>query len=126
MFENYKQMSADEKAQVKAIHRAIRANTGGREGNLAWAFVRGFPYRRVERQTRQQVMPDGTVVNHNPPNARYITTILGTHIPGFAEVAKSSWATKPSPEVEQWLANPEGAIAAPVREKKPYVRTEVA
>ena len=27
MFENYKQLSADEKAQIKSIHKALRAET---------------------------------------------------------------------------------------------------
>lgn len=127
MFENYKQLSADEQAQVKAIHKALRAETGSRAGNLAWAFVRGFAYRRVERTTRTQVLPDGSVYSHNPPPAWAITTILGTHIQGFAEVdAERPWTTKPHPEVVAWLANPGGAIPAPPpREKKPYV-AEVA
>jgi hypothetical protein len=122
MFENYKQMSADEKAQVKAIHKAIRAEVHSRAGNLAWAFVRGFPYRRVERKTRTQVLPDGSVYNYNPPQRR-LSAILGNHIPGFATVDPvRKWATKAHPEIVSWLANPDGAIPAPPpREKKPYV-----
>lgn len=124
MFENYKQMSADEQAQVKAIHKALRKETYSRSGNLAWAFVRGFAYRRVERTTRTQVMPDGSVYNHNPPSAAAVTAILATHIPGFAEIdPKRPWATKAHPDVVAWLANPEGAIPAPApRERKPFVR----
>lgn len=122
MFENYKQMTAEQQAEVKAIHKAIRAEAGSRGGNLAWGFVRGFPYRRIERTTRTQVMYDGTVVNHNPPPAARITEIIGTHIPGFAQVdPKRPWATKPHPDIVAWLANPEGAIPAPVRVKKEYV-----
>jgi hypothetical protein len=67
-FENYRAMSADEKAQVKSIFKAIRKETPSRTGNLAWAFIRGMPYRRVERKTRTQVMPDGSIVVHNLPN----------------------------------------------------------
>jgi len=123
MYENYKQMSADEKAQVKAIHKAIRAEVHSRAGNLAWAFVRGFPYRRVERTTRTQVMADGSVYNHNPPPVAAITAILGAHIPGFATVdPKRPWATKPHPDVVAWASSPDGAIPAPPpREKKPYI-----
>lgn len=127
MFENYKQMTAEEKALVKQIHKAVRAQTRSREGNLAWAFLRGFKYRRVERTTHTQTQPDGTVYNHHAPSASYITAILGTHIPGFAKVdPKRTWATEAHPEIVAWLADPSGAIEAPVREKKPYVRTEVA
>jgi hypothetical protein len=118
MFDNYKQMTDAEKASVKAIHKALRAETAGRAGNLAWGFVRGFPYRRIERTTRTQTMPDGSVVEHNRPDARYLTHLLGKLIPGFAEInEKQSWNTKPSPAIEAWLADPAGAIPVPVRVK---------
>lgn len=116
MFDNYREMSAEEKAQVKAIHKAVRAFTGSRYGNLAWAFVRGFPYRRVERTTRTQVTPDGKTVHHNKPHARALVSILQAGIPGFSAEG-----------VEVWLANPDGAIPIPVRPaRKPFVRSEVA
>jgi hypothetical protein len=102
MFENYREMSADEKAQVRAIHKAIRGDRSisERARILAWAFVRGLKYRRCERATRTQTLGDGTVVRHNLPNARAITHLLGKHIPGFAEVhPKYWWATKESPSV---------------------------
>lgn len=128
MFEDYKQLSAEKQAQVKSIHKAIRAEVWSRAGNLAWAFVRGFPYRRVERQTRTQVLPDGTLYTHNLPSASAITMILGKHIPGFAAVdPKRPWATAAHPEITAWLANAEGAIPAPPpREKKPYMAANVA
>lgn len=124
MFENYKQMSADEQAQVKAIHKALRKETYSRSGNLAWAFVRGFLYRRVERTTRTQVLADGSVYNHNPPSASAITAILAKHIPGFAAFDPAKpWATPAHPAIVEWLKNPEGAIPAPApREKKPFVK----
>ncbi len=108
MFENYREMSDAEKASVKAVHKALRAQTGSRAGNLAWGFVRGLPYKRIERSVRE----------HNHPNARYMTYILAKAIPGFAEIPKGPagerwWEVTPSPEVEAWLQNPEGAIPAP-------------
>lgn len=110
MFENYKEMTDAEKASVKAIHRALRAETAGRYGNLAWGFVRGFPYRRIERTTRTQNGAGdqhGKVIQHNQPNARLLTHLLGKLIPGFAEInEKQSWNTKPSPVIEAWLADP--------------------
>lgn len=128
MFENYKQMTAEQQAEVKAVHKALRVQTYGRYGNLAWAFVRGFPYRRVERQTRQQIMPDGTLVEHNRPNPNYVTYMIGLYCPGFAEVASGRpWATKAAPEVVAWLKDLSGVIPAPApREKQPFVRQEVA
>ena len=129
MFENYETMSADEKAQVKATHKALRTTlkkSGGRVDNLAWGFVRGFKYRRIERSTRTQTMPDGGVVYHNQPNPNLLTHLLGQAIPGFAVIGEKWWQTKADPRVLAWLADPEGAIAAPVREKKPYEKREVA
>lgn len=118
MYENYKQMSADEKAQVKAIHKALRKETASRAGNLAWAFVRGFPYRRVERKTRTQTLGDGTVVVHNPPPLGAVARVLSQHIPGLDASLKAT--------LSAWASNPDGAIPAPPpRAKKPFNR-EVA
>lgn len=111
MFENYLSLSADEQAHVKAIHKAIRSKSvGSRIHNLAWGFVRGFPYRRIERTTRK----------NNAPDARLLTFFIGSEIPGFAPLAAKWWDTAPHPAIEAWLADPSGAIAAPVRVKKPY------
>lgn len=126
MYENFQQMSAEEQAQVKAVHKAVRARTSDRYGNLAWGFVRGFLYRRIERTTRTQAAADGTVVEHNRPDARLLTHLLGEIIPGFAELGKGWYCTKPHPDVEAWLANPDGAIAVPVRVKRPYVAAGAA
>jgi hypothetical protein len=124
MYENYREMSADEKAQVKAIHKAIRKETCHRSGNLAWAFVRGFPYRRVERTTRTQVMPDGTVVAHNAPNLVDVARILVSHIPGLeATWFRSKYSLAQDCPLIAWAANPDGAIPAPApRAKKPFTR----
>lgn len=108
MFENYKTMSDAEKASVKAIHKALRAGTGDRYGNLAWAYVRGFPYRRVERTTRDD----------NKPQAGFITHLLGkAGVPGFPTPrgGASWWETEASPAVIAWLLDPSGAIPVPVR-----------
>jgi hypothetical protein len=112
MFENYKQLDDAQKASVKAIFKAIRSQAGERYGNLAWGFVRGFPYRRIERSTRTQTMPDGSMVQHNKPDARILTQFLGSHIPGFASTYYSV-----NPAIVAWLEDPAGAIPAPVRQK---------
>jgi hypothetical protein len=125
MFENYRELSADEKAQIKAIHKALRKETGSREGNLAWGFVRGFPYRRIERKTRTQKTGDGTVIVHNPPSAVAIANILVKYIPGLGYF-QNSYTLLPGCPLVAWLANPDGAIPAPApRERKPFKR-EVA
>lgn len=126
MFENYREMSAEQKAQVKAIHKALRAETSTRAGNLAWAFVRGFPYRRVERTTRMQTMPDGSIVNHNPPPLLYVAKLLAAAIPGLEGWFKGSYSLAESCPLIAWAADPSGAIPAPgPRPKKPFKR-EVA
>jgi len=111
MFENYKMMSAEEQSAVKATHKAVRALIGqhGRYGNLAWGFVRGFPYKRIERTTRED----------NKPDPKYLTYVIGKAVPSFAEVPKSGngWEMTASPVIEAWLADPVGAIEAPVRKK---------
>ena len=123
MFENYDTMSDAEKADVKAIHRAMRTVTGTRYGNLAWGFVRGFPYRRIERKTQTQELGDGSVYVHNRPSAIDLTNAIARFIPTFAAFdPKKTWATKANADVEAWLKSEEGAIPAPVRTKKPYIR----
>lgn len=106
MFENYETMSAEEKEAVKRAHRALRKGAASREGNLAWAYVRGFPYARVERKTRTQILADGTVVQHNLPSAQLITWLIAREVAGFAEInpLESWWKTKASPEIVAWIA----------------------
>jgi hypothetical protein len=125
-FEHYRELSNEDRAQVRAIHKAIRTKTCWRDGNLAWGFVRGFPYRRIERTTRTQTMPDGTVVPHNAPSALRIARILAEAIPGLEQVwFETKYKLRADCPLVAWLANPEGAIAAPApRPKKPYVRGE--
>ena len=126
MFDNYKEMGADEKAQVKKIHKGIRSETASRSGNLAWGFVRGFPYKRIERTTRTQVMPDGTTVVHNAPNLVAVARIIVAHISSLeGEWFASRYSLKPTCPLIAWAASPDGAIAAPApRPRKPYVRPQ--
>jgi hypothetical protein len=128
MFENYETMTDAEKAEVKKTHRKLRALTLTRYGNLAWGFVRGFLYRRIERKTQTQELGDGSVFVHNRPDARYLTLAIADCVDGFAEVdQKRRYATKADPRVEAWLACEDGAIAAPPpREKKPFKSAEEA
>jgi hypothetical protein len=111
MFENYETMSDADKAQVKAIHKAIRTLPEGRYRNLAWGLVRGFPYRRIERTTRTQDNGDGTRTVHNRPSASAIVGVLVAIL--------TAWPAPSPDEVKLWLASEAGAIPAPVRVKKP-------
>ncbi len=111
MFENYRQLSAEAQAEIKAAHKAARASKS-REGLLAWAFIRGLPYRRVEAKTRTQVMPDGTVIHHNRPSAARVTYELSKVLPEvFGKPSPNWWSATAHPDVKAWLANEEGAKA---------------
>lgn len=57
MFENYSSMTQSEKDCVKRTHKSIRSLSLGRVRNLAWAWIRDFPYSRVERKTKKPVDP---------------------------------------------------------------------
>lgn len=122
MFENYRELSVNEQSKIKEIHRGVRTDTseGERTRILAWGFIRGFPYRRMERKTRTQTMPSGAVVNHNPPSAYGIIKVLSNYMPEFAADI-SGYSVMKNSRVAQWLEDPSGAIPAPIRVKKPYI-----
>lgn len=102
MYENYKELSKEQQQAIKSIHKAIRALPLGRYRNLVWAYVRGFPYRRVERSHRVQVMPDGYEFEHNRPSVYTLMQTIGRlQIPIKQQ------------DIEAWLTNPDGAIPAP-------------
>jgi hypothetical protein len=115
MFENYKLLSAEEKTKIKAIHKAVRAEVHSRAGGLAWAYLRGFPYRRVERTTRTQVMPDGKVVNHNLPDIRAVARILVAAMPelGPTWLKSGGMLLLETCPLIAWVKDPSGAISAP-------------
>jgi hypothetical protein len=120
-----------ERAKQKALHQAIRAamrdghrepykdaagqyhglGHAGRYYALAWAFVRGFPYRRVERSHHKQTLPDGSVYEHNLPS----TYALNKRISEFVDGVSLE-------QVTAWVDDPSGAIPTPApRPKRPYV-----
>lgn len=112
MFENYREMSPEQQQEVKRIHKSIRALPLGRYRNLVWAYVRGFPYRRVERSHRIQVIPQcpctcgefhtKDTFEHNLPSVYTLMQTIGRlQIPIKQQ------------DIEVWLANPDGAIPAP-------------
>lgn len=104
MFENYLEMSDAVKASVKALHKSLRSackNIGSRYDFLVWAYVRGLPYHRIER----------TVAEGNEPSWGFLHERLVAIEPALTEGA-----------VKSWLANPDGAIPVPVRERKPYIK----
>jgi hypothetical protein len=118
MFENYKQLPAEEQEKIKAFHKSFRKHCKeeGRYGNLAWGFIRGFPYRRIERSHKVQ-KENG--FEHNFPNISLLVIVFRDAMIGEADVSKEALTT--------WLANKEGAIPAPPpRVKVPYKKDEAA
>lgn len=137
MFENYSDLSAEERAQVKALHVAIRSDRefGERYRNLAWGFIRGFKFRRIERSHRMQKLPDdaymggygystrpeGKFFEHNMPTEVTLAKLLAKHLPEFEADFLTKWQLREGSRITTWLKDLEGAIPAPVREKRPYV-----
>lgn len=108
--------------QVWALHRVIRRELGGAVGDptgqryrtalLAWAFVRGLPYRRVEPQRHIQVvhMTEGAAVavrgtevalhgvtlheHHRPSDAR-LYDLLVKYIPDITLDTITHWLSEP-------------------------------
>lgn len=115
----------DHLAKRKLVHRKLREHRSGqhdiRTALLAWAFIRGFSYRRVERHRHIQVVPshnygyghheprsinlasNGDVetawyIEHNRPNATAIHDLLVKV--GHFESAVGKV------EIDQWLDEP--------------------
>lgn len=125
------------RATVKALHASIRAEVRraheDRDGThryalLAWGFVRGLPYRRIERTTRRQKMADASIVEHNQPAVYWLAKALAPFLPEVAAdmaTYQLKRGTDSEARLAAWLADPSGAIPAPVpRPKKPFVRPD--
>lgn len=107
-------------AALKALHLAVRtalreAHTCGgdthRYAILTSAFLRGRAYRRHERDHRSTTNMDGSLFEHRLPSAYALVEEIRRFVPSASEAA-----------VAAWLADPSGAIPAPLqRAKKPYV-----
>ena len=132
------QMNDEERAErsrVKALHTKLRAplkdwkNGDRRYDLLAWAYVRGFKFRRCERTHRWQKLEDGMLFEHNMPYAALLwqKLALAGAVPCDADPSKPwlVWHTVDKAPVGQaiqaWIADPTGAIAAPPpRAKRVY------
>jgi hypothetical protein len=147
MSEKYHMSEAEkiERENIKALHQKLRAplrgGGGDRHDMLAWAFVRGFKYRRCERSCRIQtcgglpadmfgkpVEPGQPPYVHNRPSARMIWERLvraGVFPHRDVRDVWLAWErvrfSDEGKAVQAWLDDPSGAIAAPVRQKKLYV-----
>lgn len=96
----YSDMNESERAVLKELYARIRKDmnaSGGRYMFLLWGYVRGFPFRRLERTNHE----------HNTP--KYLLHDWKKYLPDVTQE-----------HIDIWLQNPEGAIPAPVRVKKPY------
>jgi len=119
------QMSEEERAErskVKALHAAIRGcgPVGDRYRNLAWGFVRGFPYRRIERNHHVQMLDNANYeqmakldnhyrqldgqwfYEHNMPSETWLFDTLKKFLP---ELKKEQIVT--------WMRDMSGAIPPP-------------
>jgi len=132
-----------EREKIKAVHKKLRAPLrGGKSGNhtpsagiarrydlLAWAFVRGFKFRRCERNHHTQIV-NGKPYEHMLPCAwmiweRLVRAGAIQHDCELPEFAMWEWERiknlDTAKAIEGWLADPAGAIAAPAPKlKKPY------
>lgn len=137
--EEYLSLSDEDRAASKALFKAIRTDRsfGERTRILAWGFVRGFKYRRMERSHKKQYLPEsgayadfhaygrdekGKYFEHNLPNALYIAKLLAKHCPAFESEFSGKYSVKEDSRVVAWLKDPTGGIPAPVRVRKPFVR----
>jgi hypothetical protein len=121
-----------ERSKQKAIHQKLRAPLRGGPGGsrydiLAWAYVRGFKFRRCERSHHQQIV-NGKPYEHNMPNPAFIWAklVLAGAFPadGIVPTIADLWGysrhwngtaqhTDAGQAIVAWLADPSGAIAAP-------------
>lgn len=129
-----------ERERVKLLHQNVRAamheaaSSGGqvhRYALLAWAFVRGLKFRRIERHHHVQRI-GGTpehgarIFEHNMPQPFYLARALAAFFPEMRADVGGKWRGSPTEaRLYAWIADPSGAIPAPApRPKKPYVRPE--
>lgn len=130
MFENYREMSPEEQEKVKQLHKAVRGchRYGDRYRIVAWGFVRGLPYRRVERSHRVQSV-HGVPFEHNMPIACVVADVLritGVFSRGADGFMGHAHRRNQDAQIEAWLANPDGAIPAPPpRAKKAWSPAQV-
>jgi hypothetical protein len=121
------------RSRTKALHAAVRADmrAAAHDGDhrhmlLAWAFVRGLPFRRIERSHRVQVV-NGKPFEHHMPSQVLLTRMLIKYLPEIEADMDGKWSVKPGCRIERWLSDPSGAIPAPPpRVKRPYVRPVAA
>lgn len=107
------------------IQLALRAarKAGGAEYRyllLAWAFVRGMPYRRAERDHRLQTKAGKPVLvrrkgsgvlelfEHNMPSAKTLIEVLGRHLPTWPEHLQTR--ADRTRAVMRWLLDPRGGV----------------
>lgn len=107
-----------EREEIKALHLEIRKDIKNTTDSwehryllLAWGYLRGFKFRRIERNHRVQRLPSGVLFEHNMPSETVLRSTLLRYIPALAS------------SIHAWLADPTGAIPAPPpRPKKVFVR----
>ena len=146
-------LSEEEFAKYKAlhgeVHRYVYAMTAKKGAHhryalLIWAFVRGIPYRRIERNHRMQPMPDGSTFEHGKPVVYLLlSAFLEAFKPAFSgpdrwNLLKGDSAgalaifNAHTPDslritaerITAWVSDPAGAIPAPAARVKTKLSRE--
>ena len=124
-----KTLNDSDYAKLKAIHAsardALRAahKNGGEEHRyaiLASAFVRGRKYRGHERLHHVTTNMDGSKCEHHLPDRTKLYQAIVTNFAIDARPTMRADRLAIEVEIAAWLADPSGAIAAPVRVKAVY------
>ena len=110
--------------EIVSLHKAIRSDKsfGDRYRILAWGFIRGVPYRRMEPTHRKTVFEglvppyedmsfmlpftvvDGrTEYEHNLPSAYTLIKLLSKHIPYFSKEI-DGWKVRSNSIILAWLS----------------------
>lgn len=125
-----------ERARVKEMHARVRSfDRAERYANLAWGFVRGFKYRRIERSHKLQRIDsygpsdepvrlwnvwggqvvrnkEGCFYEHNFPSALKLYELLTVRMK--VDVTREA--------VQGWLNDPDGAIPCPPPRLRPRIQ----
>lgn len=121
-------MEQTERDRFKQLHARIReAMTAARvKGSgdhrytlLAWAYVRGFGFRRIEATHHMQKLSNGSIFEHNMPSVFLLTKTLAT----LLERDEASLKV----EIKEWLAEPprDPVIRQALRDRKDDPKTAI-
>jgi len=112
---NWTDLAPEAQAAIKATHQRVReamhhAAKDGGQGHryhlLAWAFVRGFPYRRVEPRHVQQLVPEISKTapfEHNLPDGLRLHDLLRSLGIGAGDGELKAWLKLGAPTLADYV-----------------------